>query len=100
MLIDTHAHLCDPVFDSDREQILDKAAAAGIGAVIAVGESMEDAEKNLALAERHRRILPAAGLYPAFLDLNLASQMREFIRAHKARLACIGEVGLDHWMVP
>ena len=99
LLIDTHAHLCDAVFDGDREQILERAAAAGIGAVIAVGESIDDAEKNLQLASQHRMILPAAGLYPTFLDLNLAAQMREFIRRNRDRLKAIGEVGLDYWMV-
>jgi len=98
-LIDTHAHLCDPAFDPDREQILKRAEAAGIAAVIAVGENLEDAEKNLQLAERHPMIRAAAGLYPTILDLELANQMCEFIRNHRPRLAAIGEVGLDYWMV-
>jgi len=99
MLIDTHAHICDSVFDADREQILERASAAGIGAIIAVGENIDDAEKNLHLAAQHRMILPAAGLYPTFLDLNLAAQMRDFIRKNRDRLKAIGEVGLDYWMV-
>jgi TatD DNase family protein len=99
LLIDTHAHLCDPVFDADREEILERALAAGIGAVIAVGESIDDAEKNLQLAARHRMIRPAVGLYPTFLDLDLAAQMCDFIRKNRDRLTAIGEVGLDYWMV-
>jgi TatD DNase family protein len=98
-LIDTHAHLCDPLFDPDREQVLQKARAAGISAVIAVGESLEDAEKNLLLAERHPMMLPAAGLYPTILDLGLAERMGVLIRNNRERLAAIGEVGLDYWMV-
>jgi TatD DNase family protein len=99
MLIDTHAHLCDPAFDADRAEVLKKAEAAGISAVIAVGENMEDAENNLQLASVHPMILPAAGLYPTLLDLELAARMREFIRNHKDRLAAIGEVGLDYWVI-
>ena len=99
MLIDTHAHLCDPAFDPDREQILEKAEAAGILAVIAVGENLDDAEKNLRLADRHPMVRPAAGLYPTILDRELADQMCGFIRNHRARLAAIGEVGLDYWMI-
>ncbi len=98
-LIDTHAHLCDPVFDPDREQVLKKAEAAGIAAVIAVSENLEDAGKNVQLADRHSMIRPAAGLYPTILDPELANQMCEFIRNHRSRLAAIGEVGLDYWMV-
>jgi TatD DNase family protein len=99
MLVDTHAHICDTVFDPDREIILERAQIAGISAIIAVGENLEDAEKNLVLAARHTMIRPAAGLYPTYLDLELAAKMREFILRHKDELAAIGEVGLDYWMV-
>ena len=98
-IIDTHAHLCDPVFDADREIVLERALRAGISAVIAVGEDLADAEKNLLLAAKHSMIRPAAGLYPTHLDPDLAAKMRAFIRSHKDRLAAIGEVGLDYWIV-
>jgi TatD DNase family protein len=98
-LIDTHAHLCDPVFDADREMVLERALRAGISAVIAVGEDLADAEKNLLLASKHSMIRPAAGLYPTHLDPDLAARMCTFIRSHKDRLAAIGEVGLDYWIV-
>jgi len=99
MLVDTHAHLCDPVFDPDRDAVLEKAGNAGMSAVICVGEDLSDAEKNLELAARHPMMRPAAGLYPTLLDLDLASKMGQFIRAHKDRLFAIGEVGLDYWMI-
>jgi TatD DNase family protein len=98
-LIDTHAHLCDSVFDADREVVLERALTAGISAVIAVGEDLADAEKNLLLASKHSMIRPAAGLYPTHLEPDLAAKMRTFIRSHKDRLAAIGEVGLDYWIV-
>jgi TatD DNase family protein len=98
-LVDTHAHMCDPVFDPDRDWILENARLAGISGVIAVGETLADAEKNLRLAARHPMILPAAGLYPTLLDLELAEKMRDFIRRNKDKLIAIGEVGIDHWKV-
>jgi len=98
-LIDTHAHLCDPLFDPDRDGVLERAGSAGISAVIAVGEDLKDAERNLQLAAAHSMIRPAAGLYPTFLDPGLAAGMRDFIRRHRDRLAAIGEVGLDHWLI-
>jgi TatD DNase family protein len=98
-LTDTHAHLCDPVFDEDRAEVLERARAAGISAVVAVGENLSDAEKNLELASLHPIIHPAAGLYPTLLDLDLARKMHDFIRRHMGKLAAIGEVGLDYWIV-
>jgi TatD DNase family protein len=98
-IADTHAHLCDPVFDADLEEVLERAKAVGITAIIAVGENMADAEKNLALAARNPIVCAAAGLYPTHLDLDLAGKMRDFIRNHRSRLVAIGEVGLDYWVV-
>jgi TatD DNase family protein len=98
-LADVHAHICDPCFDRDRARVLQRARQAGVEAVVAVGENLEDARKNLELAERHPELKPAAGLYPTYLDLDLAHQMATFIRRHRGRLAAIGEVGLDYWVV-
>jgi TatD DNase family protein len=98
-LLDAHAHLGDPVFDGDREAVLRRARAAGVSAVLTVGESLEDARRNLALAELHAEILPAAGLYPTRLDPEEAGDLEALIRAERGRLAAIGEVGLDYWKV-
>ena len=99
LLTDTHTHICDAVFDADREAVLLRAAASGIGAVIAVGEDLADAQKNIALARDYPILKPAAGLYPTHLDRAAAAAMMDFIRAHRRMLAAIGEVGLDFWVV-
>ena len=98
-LTDTHAHMCDAGFDPDREDVLARAAAAGVRAIVAVGEDLSDAKKNLALARQFPILKPAAGLYPTYLDPFLADNMVAFIRANRASLAAIGEVGLDYWVV-
>jgi TatD DNase family protein len=98
-LVDTHAHICDPLFDEDREEVLRNAAAAGVGAVIAVGENISDARKNIELAEAHPILRPAAGLYPTTLDPAQADEMLAFIRSERSKLVAIGEVGLDFWIV-
>ena len=99
LLTDTHAHICDAGFDPDRADVLDRAGRCGIGAVVAVGENLQDARKNLRLAEQFPMIRPAAGLYPTRLDMTEAAEMAAFIREHRHRLWAIGEVGLDFWIV-
>ncbi|KPJ83371.1 MAG: hypothetical protein AMS17_17655 [Spirochaetes bacterium DG_61] len=97
MLIDTHAHMGDPVFDPDREDILKKAQAAGVHAVINVSENLADAERNTRLAEIYPMLLPAVGLAPSFIDTEQAELVIAFIRGKGIRLWAIGEVGLDYW---
>ena len=98
-LVDTHAHICDSVFDADRINVLQEAAEAGVSAVIAVGENIADARRNIDLAATHPMIKPAAGLYPTILDRDQAGQMCRFIRKQRSKLVAIGEVGLDFWIV-
>ena len=98
-ITDTHAHICDPAFDTDRAKILDKARTAGVAAVIAVGEDLSDARKNMDLAARHSTLRPAAGLFPTILDRAKAEEMYDFIRRQRAGLVAVGEVGLDFWVV-
>ena len=98
-LVDVHAHLCAPEFAEDLAAVLEAAAAAGVARVLAVGETLEDAQRNLALAERFPMVRACAGLYPTILDEAAAEAMVAFIREHRDRLVGIGEVGLDHWIV-
>ena len=98
-LVDTHAHICDPSFDGDRDAVLERARKAGVNAIIAVGENLTDARKNLALAKTYPMLKPTAGLYPTHLDLGQAHQMADFVRDNKSCIVAIGEVGLDYWVV-
>lgn len=98
-IIDTHAHICDEVFDTDRAEVLQRAKDAFVTSVVAVAETLADAEKNLQLAKDFPMLMPAAGLYPAHIDLEQAEAMERFIRQNRSCLYAIGEVGLDYWIV-
>jgi len=97
-LVDAHAHICDSGFDEDRAEVLERARRSGVAAIIAVGENLSDARKNIELARKYPVLKPAAGLYPADSDLNRADEMADFIRHNRSILAAIGEVGLDYWV--
>lgn len=98
-MIDTHAHLCDPRFDGDRPEVLARARTVGVTTVLAVGESLDDARRNLEIAEAHPEIRVLAGLYPNRLDPAEANASIAWIREHRDRLVGIGEIGLDRWEI-
>lgn len=98
-LADVHAHLCDSCFDADRGEVLKRAADAGVGAIIIVGEDLADARRNMELAAEYPMLRPAAGLYPTCLDTDQAGEMLDCIRRNRSQLAAIGEVGLDYWAI-
>jgi TatD DNase family protein len=98
-LFDAHAHLASPEFAGDLPEVLARAEGAGVRGIVAVAETLGEAEQTLALANRYSLVKPAAGLYPTILDLGAAEAVADFIRRHAAHLVALGEVGVDHWVV-
>jgi TatD DNase family protein len=99
LLVDSHAHICDRAFDKDRGEVLARAREAGVGAIIAVGEDLADARRNVQLARANPMLKAGAGLFPTILDTDQAEAVIAFILEHRAELVAIGEVGLDYWVV-
>jgi TatD DNase family protein len=98
-LVDAHAHMYADAFAHDLEEVLQRAAARGVQAILTVSETVEEAWQILDLARRYPLLKPCAGLYPTILDRAAAADMLAFIRQHQELLVAIGEVGLDYWKV-
>ena len=97
-LVDAYAHICDAAFDGDRDEVLARARKTGVEAIIAVGENLFDARRNLDLTKAYPMLRAAAGLYPSHLNLDRAAEIAAFILRNSSRLAAIGEAGLDYWI--
>ena len=97
--IDCHAHLADGAFAADRAAVLERAAAAGVSAILCVGETPAEATLILELARRFPILRPCAGLYPTHLDVDAEREIVAFIREHRREIVAVGEVGLDHWKI-
>lgn len=98
-LFDAHAHMYAEAFAADLEDVLKRAAARGVQAVLTVSETVAEAQQVLAMAARYPLLKPCAGLYPTILDREAAADMLAFIRQQQDHLVAIGEVGLDYWKV-
>ena len=96
-LIDTHTHMCDQAFDTDRDNVLADAETVNIQAVFTVSETLDDAVKNLELSRNFFILKPLAGLFPGRTDDRSMDSIENFIRKHRHFLAGIGEIGLDYW---
>ena len=96
-LVDSHAHLDASEFDSDREQVLQRARAAGVGAILAIGGNPEALDAAAVLAAGHDWIYAAAGVHPH--EARLATQAHydtlNRLVEHPSFLAW-GEIGLDY----
>lgn len=92
-LIDTHAHL-DEI--EDIAGALDRARAAGVLAVVAVGTDLASNEKILDLSRSYPGfVFPALGLHPWKLQGDLEPNFSLIARELPSCVA-MGEVGLDY----
>jgi TatD DNase family protein len=97
MLVDSHAHLDDPAFDADREEVIERARRNAVAAIVTVGTDRASCEKARAIAEAHEGIYAALGYHPHESDRYAEddlSALRELARASK--VVAIGETGLDY----
>ena len=98
-LVDSHVHLDDPKFDADREAVIERALAAGVERMMAIGTGSgpPDLETAIRQAERYPFIFATVGVHPH--DASKATpetfaRLRQ-LAAHPKVLA-IGEIGLDY----
>ncbi len=96
--IDSHAHLTAPEFDRDREEVIARAADAGVAYIINPSTDRADSEKALALADRHPGVYAAVGIHPhqsaSVTDADLTAI--EDLSKHP-KVVAIGEIGLDYF---
>ncbi|MHB8908873.1 MAG: TatD family hydrolase [Syntrophales bacterium] len=96
MVIDTHAHLEMEAFDGDRDAVLERAAVAGVTAVVTVGTTLPDCEKAVGLAGLYPPVYAAIGIHPHEVkEIGTATYdtLRRLARGKK--VVAIGEIGLD-----
>ncbi len=98
MLIDSHAHLDDAAFDPDREAILERAAAAGVGAIINVGFNETRWATTMTLCAAQPHIYAVLGLHPHdAVAWNSAVATRLRVVLGEAKVVGLGEIGLDFY---
>jgi TatD DNase family protein len=98
MLFDTHAHLNDPVFDEDREELLRALPGQGIELVMNPGCSLENSLQAIAIAEKYDYIYAAVGTHPDTaeeVDEQVIEQYRSLCSHPKVK--AIGEIGVDYY---
>src|SRR5581483_7203244 len=65
-LVDSHVHLDDSKFDADREQTIERARAAGVERMMAIGtgDGPPDLETAVRFADRYEFIYATIGVHP------------------------------------
>lgn len=95
-MIDTHAHLdaCEEPADT----LLDRARAAGVSRVLAVGSGLDSCRAALEIAQHHKGVSCVLGIHPhqaAGADARRLDDLKAMLGAPAA--VAVGEIGLDFY---
>jgi TatD DNase family protein len=108
MFVDSHCHLEGPKYDGDRRAVLERAAAAGIAALLAVGNGTGPGtfDCGIRVAEASYgdltaplpRIYTSVGIHPHEAKTADDAALAELARlAEHPQVIAWGEIGLDYW---
>ncbi|MES2833976.1 MAG: TatD family hydrolase [Pseudomonadota bacterium] len=96
MLIDSHVNLHAPQFDEDRDAVIDRARAAGVGLMVEISDKLSTFEATHALAMAHPDIWCTVGAHPHEAKDHTAMTAADLVAlAQRPRVVGIGECGLD-----
>ena len=99
--IDSHCHIDGPEYDSDRDEVIARARAGGLTAMLNVGTGDPHSgafERAVDLAEKHEDIYAAVGVHPhdARLFDDVAERKLLDLVQQSRRVIAWGEIGLDY----
>lgn len=98
-LVDVGINLAHDSYDHDRQEVLARAAAAGVLQMVVTGSSIDSTRRAIELVRAHPGVLRAtAGVHPhhaAELHEGLLPDLEELLRA--PQVVAAGECGLDYF---
>jgi TatD DNase family protein len=101
MFVDSHAHIDGEDFDADRDEVVARARAAGVRAILNVGTGDPHSgvlERAAASAEKYEDVFAAIGVHPhdARLFDEPAERRLSELLGRGGRIVALGEIGLDY----
>ncbi|MHC5653659.1 TatD family hydrolase [Stappia sp. ICDLI1TA098] len=98
MLVDSHCHLDFPDFDAERDEIVARAGAAGVGLMVTISTRVRRFDQIRAIAERYDNVFCSVGTHPHNAGEETDVTTQELVRlAQHEKVVAIGEAGLDYF---
>ena len=98
IFFDTHAHLDQPEFDEDLDEVLRRAREAGVTSILAVGLTAQSSESTVQLAGRYQGVYAAVGIHPNYAGAARPGDWDRVSRLASERgVVALGETGLDRY---
>jgi TatD DNase family protein len=98
MLVDSHCHLDFPDFDADRDAIIERARAAGVGELVTISTRVAKFTRLKEITDRYDNVWCSIGTHPhnAAEEPDVSADDLARIALSEPRVVAIGEAGLDY----
>ncbi len=98
-LIDIGINLTHDSYEADRDEVIERARAAGVTQLIVTGSSLASTRKAIALAQqRPQQLFATAGVHPHHAAELTAEHAGELLQlARQPEVVAVGECGLDYF---
>ncbi len=99
MFVDSHAHIDGPEFDADREEMIERARAAGVATILNVGTGDPHTgvfERAVDVGKKYKSVYTAIGTHPhdaRFYDDKAEEKIKTLVQ--EEHVLAWGEIGLD-----
>lgn len=98
MLVDSHCHLDFPDFAAERDAIVARAVAAGVGRMVTISTRVRRFDEIRAIAEAYPQVWCSVGTHPHNAAEELDVTTAELVElARHPKVVAIGEAGLDYF---
>lgn len=95
-MIDSHCHLSFHKFETDADEVIVRAKAAGVTAMINVGTQISSSKEAISLAEKYDGVYASVGVHPHHADKPEENWLTELEKlAGHPKVVAIGECGMD-----
>lgn len=98
--VDSHAHIDGAEYDADRDEVVERARAAGVVNILNVGTGDPHSgslERAIEVAKKYEGVYAAVGVHPhdaKLYDEKAAERLRKLLHESQ-RVIALGEIGLD-----
>ena len=100
-IVDSHCHLDFADFDGEVDDVIARAAAAGVTRMVTICTRLANEPKVRAIAEAHDGVFYAAGIHPMSVEKQPLVSVDDLVAlARHPKMVGIGETGLDYHYTP
>ena len=100
MLIDSHCHINDPLFNKDPKKYVDEANLGGVSVMLVVGYDVPSSKEAVKIAHQFENVYASVGIIPSEIANYKEGDLKEIEKLlSDDKVIAVGEIGLDYYWI-